>query len=81
MSPSAPNSTLPTKDAIEEARANLTEALTLFFEAAHPSKISGADVCRPWRLMGFEQVRQQGSHLVMQKQAKDTTTTIPVPPA
>jgi predicted RNA binding protein YcfA (HicA-like mRNA interferase family) len=28
---------------------------------------------------GFSQVRQRGSHIVMQKRSGDTTTTVPVP--
>jgi len=28
---------------------------------------------------GFEQVRQKGSHIIMQKREGDTTTTVPVP--
>ena len=28
---------------------------------------------------GFEQVRQKGSHLIMQKRAGNTTVTVPVP--
>ena len=28
---------------------------------------------------GFEQVRQQGSHIIVQKNEADTTITVPVP--
>lgn len=28
---------------------------------------------------GFEEIRQRGSHIVMQKQLSDTTITVPVP--
>jgi predicted RNA binding protein YcfA (HicA-like mRNA interferase family) len=28
---------------------------------------------------GFEQVRQKGSHIIMQKKEGNTTTTVPVP--
>jgi predicted RNA binding protein YcfA (HicA-like mRNA interferase family) len=28
---------------------------------------------------GFEQVRQKGSHLIMQKKERNTTITVPVP--
>jgi predicted RNA binding protein YcfA (HicA-like mRNA interferase family) len=28
---------------------------------------------------GFEQVRQKGSHIIMQKKEGDTTVTVPVP--
>jgi predicted RNA binding protein YcfA (HicA-like mRNA interferase family) len=28
---------------------------------------------------GYEQIRQQGSHIIMQKKIKDSTITIPVP--
>jgi predicted RNase H-like HicB family nuclease len=47
---------------VEEAKANLKEAVELFFECA-----SG------------EEVRQRGSHMVMQRPIKGGTITIPVP--
>ena len=41
--------------------------------------LSGRDVCKILETEGFSEVRQRGSHIVMQKRAADTTTTIPVP--
>jgi predicted RNA binding protein YcfA (HicA-like mRNA interferase family) len=41
--------------------------------------LSGEDVCRVLAKHGFKQVRQKGSHIVMQKQLSDTTITVPVP--
>ena len=41
--------------------------------------ISGKDVCRILEHHGFKQVRQRGSHVVMQKQIPSSTITIPVP--
>ncbi len=41
--------------------------------------LSGTDVCRILREHGFAEVRQRGSHIVMQKMADGSTTTVPVP--
>jgi predicted RNA binding protein YcfA (HicA-like mRNA interferase family) len=41
--------------------------------------MSGAEVCAILERNGFVRVRQRGSHIVMQKTAKDGTTTVPVP--
>lgn len=41
--------------------------------------LSGKDVCDILMKNGFVQVRQRGSHIIMQKQMKDSTTTVPVP--
>ncbi|MBK9980967.1 MAG: type II toxin-antitoxin system HicA family toxin [Saprospiraceae bacterium] len=41
--------------------------------------LSGKDVCDILMKHGFVQVRQRGSHIIMQKQMKDSTTTVPVP--
>jgi predicted RNA binding protein YcfA (HicA-like mRNA interferase family) len=41
--------------------------------------LSGRDVCAILAANGFEQVRQRGSHIVMQKRAQGTTITAPVP--
>lgn len=41
--------------------------------------LSGKDVCEILMKHGFVQVRQRGSHIIMQKQIKDSTTTVPVP--
>jgi len=36
-------------------------------------------VCAILAEQGFLEVRQRGSHVVMQKRAKDSTITVPVP--
>ena len=41
--------------------------------------LSGKQVCDILEKHGFVQVRQRGSHVVMQKQLPDTTITVPVP--
>lgn len=41
--------------------------------------LSGREVCAILRAHGFEQVRQRGSHIIMQKQIPGSTTTVPVP--
>ena len=40
---------------------------------------SGAEVCRILEAAGFRIVRQRGSHIVMQLQTAEGTTTVPVP--
>jgi len=40
---------------------------------------SGKQVCAILARHGFLEVRQRGSHIVMQKQLPDTTVTVPVP--
>ncbi len=40
---------------------------------------SGREVCRILALNGFVQVRQKGSHIIMQRRLGDTTVTVPVP--
>ncbi len=40
---------------------------------------SGKDVCQILMKHGFVQVRQRGSHIIMQKQVKNSTITVPVP--
>lgn len=42
-------------------------------------KLSGRQVCAILARHGFEEVRQRGSHIVMQKRLPDTTITVPVP--
>ena len=42
-------------------------------------RLSGRDVCKILDAHGFAQVRQRGSHIVMQKRSEQTTTTVPVP--
>ena len=41
--------------------------------------LSGREVCAILAQHGFVEVRHRGSHLVMQKRAEGTTTTVPVP--
>lgn len=41
--------------------------------------LSGAGVCKILEANGFTQVRQKGSHAVMQKAEGNSTTTVPVP--
>lgn len=41
--------------------------------------LSGKEVCLILMAHGFKQVRQKGSHVVMQKQMDSSTITIPVP--
>jgi predicted RNA binding protein YcfA (HicA-like mRNA interferase family) len=40
---------------------------------------SGKEVCRILEKHGFSQVRQKGSHVVMQLRKEGTTITVPVP--
>ncbi|MEW5885882.1 MAG: type II toxin-antitoxin system HicA family toxin [Pseudomonadota bacterium] len=41
--------------------------------------LSGAQVCAILIFHGFAEVRQRGSHVVMQKRLSDSTITVPVP--
>lgn len=41
--------------------------------------LSGKQVCAILAQYGFVEVRQRGSHIVMQKTLPDTTVTVPVP--
>ncbi|MBI3525981.1 MAG: type II toxin-antitoxin system HicA family toxin [Betaproteobacteria bacterium] len=41
--------------------------------------LSGKQVCAILARHGFLEVRQRGSHIVMQKRLPDTTLTVPVP--
>jgi len=41
--------------------------------------LSGKEVCKIMARHGFEQIRQKGSHLIMQKREGNTTITVPVP--
>jgi len=40
---------------------------------------SGREVCKILAQGGFKKVRQQGSHIIMQKRAGNSTITVPVP--
>jgi predicted RNA binding protein YcfA (HicA-like mRNA interferase family) len=41
--------------------------------------LSGREVCKILAAQGFAQVRQRGSHIVMQKRGASSTLTVPVP--
>jgi predicted RNA binding protein YcfA (HicA-like mRNA interferase family) len=41
--------------------------------------LSGKQVCDILSRNGFVEIRQRGSHIVMQKQLPNTTITVPVP--
>ena len=41
--------------------------------------LSGKSVCQLLEANGFAEVRQRGSHIVMQLQSEETTVTVPVP--
>jgi predicted RNA binding protein YcfA (HicA-like mRNA interferase family) len=41
--------------------------------------LSGKQVCAILARLGFLEVRQRGSHIVMQKKLPETTITVPVP--
>jgi predicted RNA binding protein YcfA (HicA-like mRNA interferase family) len=41
--------------------------------------LSAKQVCQILTEQGFVQVRQRGSHIIMQKKIDDSTLTIPVP--
>ncbi len=41
--------------------------------------LSGREVCKILEQNSFVQVRQRGSHIIMQLQTEDTTVTVPVP--
>jgi len=41
--------------------------------------LSGIEVCRILIQHGYLEIRQRGSHIIMQKKTKDSTITIPVP--
>lgn len=41
--------------------------------------LSSREVCQILARHGFAEVRQRGSHIIMQKQTDDSTITVPVP--
>ncbi|WP_194972457.1 type II toxin-antitoxin system HicA family toxin [Aquiflexum lacus] len=41
--------------------------------------LSGKETCQILEKNGFEQVRQRGSHIIIQKKLFETTITVPVP--
>ena len=40
---------------------------------------SGPEICQMLAAEGFTQVRQRGSHIIMQRKRAGETTTVPVP--
>ena len=42
-------------------------------------KHSGKEVCKILSRFGFDNVRQRGSHIIMQKKIGNSTITVPVP--
>lgn len=42
-------------------------------------RLSGSEVCAILARHGFAEVRQRGSHVVMQKREAGSTVTVPVP--
>jgi predicted RNA binding protein YcfA (HicA-like mRNA interferase family) len=40
---------------------------------------SGRELCKLLAQHGFDEVRQKGSHIVMQKKTGNSTVTVPVP--
>jgi predicted RNA binding protein YcfA (HicA-like mRNA interferase family) len=41
--------------------------------------LSGREVCAILAQHGYEEIRQRGSHIIMQKKTEDSTITTPVP--
>ncbi|WP_392531443.1 type II toxin-antitoxin system HicA family toxin [Nostoc sp. C117] len=41
--------------------------------------LSASEVCRILEENGFVQVRQRGSHIIIQMQTEDSTITVPIP--
>lgn len=41
--------------------------------------LSAREVCKILEQQGFIQVRQRGSHIILQKRVGETTITVPVP--
>jgi predicted RNA binding protein YcfA (HicA-like mRNA interferase family) len=41
--------------------------------------LSGREVCGILEAHGFVEVRRRGSHVIMQRRAEGSTTTVPVP--
>lgn len=41
--------------------------------------LSDKDVCKILKLNDFVEIRQKGSHIIMQKRFADTTITLPIP--
>jgi len=41
--------------------------------------LSGREVCAILAQHGYGEIRQRGSHIIMQKKTEDSTITIPIP--
>ena len=41
--------------------------------------LSGQDICKILAKHDFNEIRQRGSHIVMQKRTPEGTTTVPIP--
>jgi predicted RNA binding protein YcfA (HicA-like mRNA interferase family) len=41
--------------------------------------LSGREICAILAQHGYEEIRQRGSHIIMQTKTKDSTITIPIP--
>ena len=41
--------------------------------------LSGRDICRILAQHGYEEIRQRGSHIIVQKKIEESTITIPIP--
>ena len=41
--------------------------------------LSGLEICAALAVHGFVEIRQRGSHVIMQKQLEESTITVPVP--
>ena len=41
--------------------------------------MSGREVCKILSQHGYEEIRQRGSHIIMQKKIEGSTITVPVP--
>jgi predicted RNA binding protein YcfA (HicA-like mRNA interferase family) len=41
--------------------------------------LSGREVCKILAQHGYEEIRQRGSHIIMQKKIEESTITIPIP--
>ena len=41
--------------------------------------LSGKEICSILSANGFEEIRQRGSHIIMQKKIEGSTITVPVP--
>jgi predicted RNA binding protein YcfA (HicA-like mRNA interferase family) len=70
-------------DTVEEALANLREATELFLEECPQPvlvpRLPAAEVVAALKRLGFEEVRQKGSHLVLRR-TSTIETLLPITP-